>query len=366
MDKKKYFIWGTGNIAEELNQLYAEQLMDIELVGYIDNDLQKEGNIFFGKKVYLPSVLLQYRDCYIIIGNSYIDEIRFQIMKDYPWLKDRIISVYFFRKLQLITRYKNCEDVEIKEILNFLEDRDLRVFNYPFVDLYEKQNYKIEYDSDKGLFYTYYFNKKMYFSRAFKEKEKVKGYYQSICIEQDMDSPHRYLTDTFAVPENAIVVDAGVGEGNFALSIIDYVKRIYLFEPDDGWIEALKYTFEPYKDKVVIINKSVSNYIAGKTTTIDKEIEEEQIDFLKMDVEGEEVYALEGTRRLISNSKHMKCVICTYHQEFAYEIIRQFLISQQFNIETSKGYMWFFLDSYNGMRAPILRRGLIRAEKIEN
>jgi 16S rRNA A1518/A1519 N6-dimethyltransferase RsmA/KsgA/DIM1 with predicted DNA glycosylase/AP lyase activity len=42
------------------------------------------------------------------------------------------------------------------------------------------------------------------------------------------------------------------------------VNRIYMFEYDKEWIAALETTFEPYKDKVEIINKYVSN----KMTTI--------------------------------------------------------------------------------------------------
>ena len=36
---------------------------------------------------------------------------------------------------------------------------------------------------------------------------------------------------------------------------VDVASKIYLFECDPVWIEALEKTFEPYKDKVVIVPK---------------------------------------------------------------------------------------------------------------
>ncbi len=359
MKQKRYFIWGTGYVAENINRWYGEQLENLEIAGYIDNDLQKQGMMFAGKRVFGPDILVENKDSYIIIANTFEKEIKLQIERDYPWMINRIMEPLFFQRQQLISRYKNSDEKEIQDIMEYLENNPLEVFNYPFTQNYAEKDFYIGFDRSKGLFYTYQCNKKMYFSRDFKTVEKVRAYYKSICIEQDMDSPHRYLTDTFVVPEDAVVIDAGAAEGNFALSVIDHVKKIYLFEPDDRWAEALAYTFEPYKNKVNIINKNISNYIDNKTTTIDKEISESEIDFIKMDIEGEEYYALEGARKTITASENMRCAICTYHQEFAYDVLSRLLLDYQFTIETSAGYMWYF----NEMRPAILRRGIIRAKK---
>lgn len=362
LSDKSYFIWGTGFKAEQINSYYIEQLKHIKLIGYIDNDLTKQKELFYNKRVYHPDILLDNRESYIIIANKYYEEIKAQIENEYPWYKDRIVESLFFEKLQLITRYKSSQDSDIQNILYYLKEHPLQVFNYSFVENYIKEDFDIKFDSDKRLYYTIYLDKKMYFSKDFKNEGRVREYLRSICLEQDINSPHKYLTDTFTVPNNAVVIDAGVAEGNFALSIVDRVKKIYLFEPDTEWAEALKYTFEPYMDKVVIINKGISNYINGSTTTIDETIGDLLVDFIKMDIEGEEFYALQGAEKCISSSKHMKCVICTYHQEFAYQAIKGILNSFDFHIETSKGYMWY-PDNCSIMRPPVLRRGVIRAEK---
>lgn len=360
-DKKRYYIWGTGNIAERIDYLYKEQLDKLDIVGYIDNDLRKVGNNFKDKKIYSPDILLNDQESYIIIANTFEKEIKCQIDEKYPWAGDKIMDSLYLEKLSLISRYKNNTDMEIQNILNYLENHSLNIFNYSFVDKYASSDTNIEYDGNKGLYYVIHCGKKMYFSKSYKTFDEVRTYYQSICIEQDSESPHKYLNSTFNVNKDSVVIDAGVAEGNFALSIIESVKRIYLFEPDESWIEALNYTFEPFKDKVVFVNKSLSNFVDRKTTTIDTEVNE-KVDFIKLDIEGEEYYALEGAKKTILSSKHMQCAVCTYHQEFAYEKIRAFLSEQQFQIETSNGYMWYPSEMYSA-RASVLRRGLIRAKK---
>ena len=363
LNSKKYYIWGTGIRAEQINRYYVEQLKQINLIGYIDNTPSKWEGEFFGKKIYSPNILRDDKDSNIIVVSKFAEEIIHQIKKEYPWYEDKIETL-FFERLQVMARYKNCKEKEIQHILSYLNDHPFHVFNYPFVDKYKNISINIEYDEEKELYYTLHYNKRMYFSRSFKSKDRVREYYRFICIEQDIKSPHRYLTDTFNVPDNAVVVDAGAAEGNFALSIIESAKKIYMFEPDAGWVEALKYTFEPYKEKVEIINKCLSNYIDNTTTTIDEVLNGAKVDFIKMDIEGEEYCAIEGAQESIVSSGDIKCVVCTYHQDFAHNAIKKLLETLNFKNKTSDGYMWYPED-FNIMRAPVLRRGVIRAEKRE-
>lgn len=361
LDSKNYYIWGTGVRTEQINQYYSEELKKMNLIGYIDNNPSKWGGVFYGKKIYSPEILKKDKDSYIIIVNKFLYEIVNQVKENYPWYKERI-EEFFFQRLQVMSRYKSCSDKEIQNIMAYLDFNPFQVFNYPFVEKYDNEDFDIEYDERKKLYYTLYYNKKMYFSRSFKDRESVREYYRSICIEQDVDSPHKYLTEEFNVPDDAVVIDAGVAEGNFALSIVERVKKIYLFEPDSDWAEALKYTFEPYKDKVVIVNKLLSNYINQSTTTIDETLRGTKIDFIKMDIEGEEYYAIQGAKESIAASENIRCVVCTYHQEFAYSEIKTLMERLCFRTETSTGYMWF-PENLNVMRAPDLRRGVIRGER---
>jgi hypothetical protein len=60
-----------------------------------------------------------------------------------------------------------------------------------------------------------------------------------------------------------------------------------LFEANTGWIEALNATFAAYQEKIVIVNKFVSN--EGDCVSLDTYFQQqEKPTLLKMDVEGYE------------------------------------------------------------------------------
>ena len=362
---KRTYIWGTGEIAKYVYHFYHNELEYNNIVGCIDNDKMKEGKTFEGTDIciFQPDVLMHDRHCQIIILAGAYHEIEQQIRNDYPWVGGNVYSPLLFTKKRLMSRYENTSNEEIKDILRYLKNHPLQVFNYEFTSKYKNKKYDILYDEQAKLFYTFFENKRMYFARSFDSEEKARDYYRQIMLEQDIESPHRYLYEDFQVNENAVVVDAGVAEGNFALSVIEKVKKIYLFESDPEWIEALKYTFEPYSDKVVIVNKYLSNYVDASTVSIDAFVSEEQIDFMKLDIEGEEYYALEGAKNIISSSTQMQCVVCTYHKEFDYMALSQLLREFGFQTETSKGFMWFPSDRNSIYELPTLRRGLLRAKK---
>ena len=133
-------------------------------------------------------------------------------------------------------------------------------------------------------------------------------------MEQDQESPHKYIDESFQVEKGNVVVDIGVAEGNFSLQVIDLVSKLYIIETDDGWIEALQETFKDYQEKVVIIKKFVTSLDDGKYATLDSLIEE-PVHFIKMDIEGNEWDALLGAEKLIGRSKNLKCAVCAYHGE---------------------------------------------------
>ena len=330
-------------------------------MGYVDNDKRKIGDSFYGKKVYSPEILESVEDAYIVIANKFRSAIIQQINNEYPNYVDKIVGEFFFYQLQLLKRYAQATDPDLKDVLKYIESNDLEIFNYHFTKNYSVEDIDIKFDTKNKLFYYNYLGRKMYISKQYDTKDKAKEYIRSILIEQDNASPHVYLKDEFQVPYGSIVVDAGGAEGCFSLSIIDKAKKIYLFEPDPGWIEALRYTFEDYKEKVLIIEKALSDYVDECTTKLDVELKDESIDFIKMDIEGEEYEALLGMERLLSYQKKMKCVICTYHQEMAYGAISDYLRIKGFSTEPSRGYM-FYPDTFT-MRRPVFRRGLVRAWK---
>lgn len=360
MGSRKYYIWGTGKIAQRLNRNYGHIMKKMEIRGYIDNNEALWGNTFGGKAIYSPDILRGEKSCYLVIANAYKEEILRQIQDDMHMDGIRV-EENFEQKLQIMDRYQNSSDASQKEIARYLENHALHVFNYPFQSDYADMECEIGYDPEKELYYAIYNGKKMFLSRYFDTMHKAGQYFKWLNMEQDIRSPHRYVKDMERFGNDLVILDAGAAEGNFSLSLVDRAKKIYLFEPDENWIEALKYTFEPYKDKVEIIPKSLSDYENNTTTTIDRELKDDIVDVLKLDIEGEELYALKGGRQTLKRSPDIKCFVCTYHQEFAYEAIKAFFEDMKFETEVTDGYMWFPENPYS-KRTPILRHGVIRAK----
>lgn len=137
----------------------------------------------------------------------------------------------------------------------------------------------------------------MYFPHGYHNFVMNNGqmYVCDILLEQHTSSPHLYCKDEVIIKDGDIVVDAGVCEGNFALRYIDLISKLYLVECDPLWEEPLKLTFAPYKEKVVFCNKFLTNFNDDTHITLDQLVTED-VNFLKMDIEGEEPKALEGLK----------------------------------------------------------------------
>lgn len=73
----KLFLFGTGKISKRYTELFKQ--ISVEIVGYIDNDREKWGTYFYGKKVDGPQKLLQEKDPDIFIACSAQDEISIQL-----------------------------------------------------------------------------------------------------------------------------------------------------------------------------------------------------------------------------------------------------------------------------------------------
>jgi hypothetical protein len=246
---------------------------------------------------------------------------------------------------------------EYRAVLDYLKYHPLAVFPYDYTGKYNLEDITVYRDNEKGMYYVLQDGKRLYFKKKWNEKQ-AQAYYNSLLLEQDAASPHRYETVNFHISPGDVVIDAGVAEGNFALSVVERAKELYLFEPDKEWIEPLKATFAPWGNKINIINNYVSNVRRG--IVLDKFFEHKKIDFIKADIEGAEPQLLKGAQAILSRQTPMKVVLCTYHKSNDAEVLNQMLIEKGFHAEFSKGYMIFFYDK---LKPPYLRRGLIRATK---
>lgn len=254
------------------------------------------------------------------------------------------------------------EDKDINELAEYIEKTgEVNVFNYPFVDKYKDLEVPVFVDEESGYSYVNYKEKKMYFPIGW-EDEKIKGYCRGIYLEQDTESPHSYKMPGYEVEEGDVVIDAGVAEGNFSLEVVDKVKKLYLIEADEEWIEPLKLSFRDYKDKVVIVKKYLDEKTFDDHIALD-DITDEKVNYIKMDIEGFEKAALRGGEKTIAASDNLRVALCTYHCKEDAEYISNFLSERDFETCFSKGYM-FPEWSAGALVNAELRKGLLFGRKL--
>jgi Methyltransferase FkbM domain len=248
-----------------------------------------------------------------------------------------------------------------REVLEYLQCNEVRIFPYHFHENYSAEDIEVKYDSQKGLRYVLQEGKRLYFKKRWGAK-RIKKAYSDLMREQDYNSPHRYLSDSFRADGNDILADIGAAEGNFSLSVVDKVKKIYLFEYDREWIDALCATFEPWNDKIEIIARYVSDRNDESHIRFDTFAgNHKDVNFLKIDVDGAESEVLESCHEIFSGPGPMKIALCTYHKNNDEKDFIMLLNDYGFRVTPSKGYMINYYDKK--MKAPYLRRGLIRGEK---
>jgi hypothetical protein len=247
---------------------------------------------------------------------------------------------------------------EQREVLLYLENNEVRIFPYRFHTNYSPDKIEVMYDRENGMRYVLQEGKRLYFKKRWHEN-KIKRAYCDLIREQDLNSPHRYLTDSFTVGKDDVLADIGAAEGNFALAVVDVVRKIYIFEYDQEWIKALRVTFSPWSEKVEIINKYVSDHNDASHIRFDTFFENmKDVTFLKIDVDGAESFVLNSCNEVFKARESFKIALCTYHKNNDEKDFTLLLKDYGFSITPSKGYMINYYDKK--MKAPYLRRGLIR------
>jgi hypothetical protein len=266
-------------------------------------------------------------------------------------------------RYKILNYFASLPDNEVneeqKEVLQFIENDEIRIFPYSFHSNYSPDDIKVFHDSEHGMRYVIQDGKRLYFKRRWNEK-KIKKAYCDLMREQDINSPHRYLTDSFTISKNDVLADIGAAEANFSLAVIDKVRKVYIFEYDKEWIEALRVTFAPWSDKVEIINKFVSDKDDTTNIRFDTFFESRKdINFLKIDVDGAESIVLNSCDKVFKTPQPFKIALCTYHKNDDEKEFTPLLKKYGFSVSPSRGYMINYYDKK--MKAPYLRRGLIRA-----
>lgn len=281
--------------------------------------------------------------------------------------RGKIYSLFLGDLLETLRMCRFYIYCKLAVLLSFFVKDNQKLNAYTFMNKYGwtsypgmySLNYKnlaptILIDEVNALPFILHNGKRLYFPASFSQ-EKISMVYRSLLIEQDVRSPHRYVVSSLSL-KDATLLDIGAAEGIFSLDMIDYVDSVYLFECDEEWIPALSATFAPWDNKVHIIKKFVGNVDNTHTLTIDsfmRQIPQPNQLFLKMDIEGAELQALQGAKKtLMEYGSRLKFAICTYHSNDDKANISSFLSGYRYKYEFTKGFLFI---------SWCLRTGIVRS-----
>ena len=267
------------------------------------------------------------------------------------------MNIYFFLHKTLGNKYKPELQFIRKKTKQSFKHIYFWIFPYPFINTLPIESIQVFTDINRGLFFVVHEGKRLYFKKELDTEDKVRNTYYCARIEQHKESPHCYLNEQFNI-EGGIVIDVGSAEGLLSLMHIEKIDKLYLFEVEEEWIEALQATFEPWKDKIIILNKYVSDKDDADCVTLDTIIKDEVIELIKIDVEGAEQKIFAGAANTLNRTK--KVCVCTYHEKGDEAVLKNYLEERGWITSFSNNYILFILSK---LYPPYFRKCLIRAKK---
>lgn len=353
-------VWGCGGTGKDfLRKKIMNQPYDI--VCFTDSNSELWGSRFEGSYDVVPPEKLCSIACDIIIVCSiYSSNIKEELINRYNTPESKILTYAEINRdicSRIIQKYKDSDDPEIRKVLEEYKNGIPNILGaYKF-----NHDVSVVHREIDGMPYIYFEDKKMFFPRDydFKVKDDMEVV-EDVIYEQGPGSPHLYIPKDKNILKDSIILDAGVCEGNFSIKYVEDASFIYLAEADPRWWEPLERTFEPFRDKVMICKKYVSGRNNSREITIDQLIKG-RLDYMKMDIEGSEVYSLLGAKKTLENN-NVRCSVCSYHRQNDAEYIQFIFNSYGYKTSYSEGYMFFSFDE-NMQDTLDLRRGIVYAEK---
>jgi hypothetical protein len=368
----KIYIWGSGYIANEALTSMESVVGDIgnndifHIKGIIDNNCTKWHTFFHGYEIVSPGEAVEngFDNIVILMENDW--DVGIQAKFGYRIPSEKVKNKDYFLKLILMLKYRDSNNAEIQQTLKYLENNDISMFNqylkpaqmvHPVIWDKKINLPYIEFEDIVGKIH------KMYFPRnhQFDIQDGIQVL-PDILREQYPGSPHLYTYEGHGINNGDVIVDGGVCEGNFALRYAEVASKIYLFEPDHWWDEAHHYTFEQYSDKIEYFHSGLSNREGRNSVVIDNIFaDRRKPNFVKMDIEGSEINALEGAEQTLKNG-NTKLSICSYHKKEDERLIKNILHSYGYRTSVSNGVVVFLWDD-DIWRSLDFRKGIVYGDK---
>ncbi len=116
--KKRIFLFGTGKISKKYTNILEN--LSVKIFGYIDNDENKWGSLFFGREIQSPNKLKEEPDAIIVIACADVESIKAQLYR--VGLQERIVSLDC-----LVRKALEKSDIEMKYIRDpYVEEDESR------------------------------------------------------------------------------------------------------------------------------------------------------------------------------------------------------------------------------------------------
>jgi len=297
--RKKLVIYGTGEAGLTIHGILKDN--GVEVYCFTDTDPSKWNGRINNISVVSPESLKNIKNIFVLIAScdsrAIIERISNVGISGYDWDLYLSMLVLPMREVYL----KNID--KIKNVGKVLGDNLSRKVLFALV------------------------------KHAFSLDSKLLS---SIC------QPNQYfINNRFGIKKGDVIVDGGAYMGDTIAAVLNRhgnkFGMIHSFEPNKENYAALNnYVRDQKLDKVVttynvgLADKSDCRYFSGndsgfhlsseqgsggeriKLTSVDEVFNETEVDFIKMDLEGAELDALKGSKKVIRRDKP-RIAVCVYH-----------------------------------------------------
>ncbi len=300
-------LYGSGALSGMVNE-YLEK-NGICAQGYaVDREYYKGGNTLNGKPLYILSDYLAENSCNVVLAFSEL-------------------SVEWENKLRAAVKSDPGSKVYILDFQGYLS---LVGDHTAFGEFYEKNKPVFDKlreelcdESSKRTLDDFI-------------DQKLTGEYR----KPFSNKPAYFDDEVMSFSEGEVFVDCGAYNGDTVIDFAENLKRlgissygkIYAFEADPKNVDDMRRALSEFKN-VEMINKGVYDHtgtlcfdaesttgsrvsddgIKIDVTSIDEVVKDDNVTFIKMDIEGSELMALRGAEKTIRRCKP-RLAICVYHR----------------------------------------------------